>query len=509
MNIDTEILVKGSLCLVAIIVILWRHLRPGRLKPEQAGQALCLTAAVSAMAYFNFGGFHGAGAIHHWEQFHYFLGSKYFPELRYDGLYAASLAAEEHAGLGHGLQSHVRDLRTNEVVPIGHVESHLMVVKDRFTARRWRAFCADNTYFLRSNAYDYITKIRRDHGYNPTPTWTFAARLFSRWLPATSRSLTALAWIDPILLTVMLTFIFRSFGSRIGCLSLIIFGLGYPWRFDWVGGAFLRQDWLVAVGVAVCLLHRRRYGWAGALIAYATMVRVFPGAFLLAPAVVACKELVARQRPTWALRLAGGFALGVLTCGLAGCLTGAGPSAWPEFLANLEKHHGTWLTNNVGLKNVLLYDVATMRRDDVDWNLPEPWIVWQGKMNRLDAERKPWLIAASASFLAVLAAAGWRRGLADTAMLGVAATFAVVVLTCYYWVMLLFIPLGKGRWGPTVGWMTINLALFGLHRLTPPSFEMIYGLASWALAAFFLVWFGPDAWRSLRDVRAHVRSDAR
>ena len=75
---------------------------------------------------------------------------------------------------------------------------------------------------------------------------------------------------------------------------MIIFGLGYPWRFDWVGGAFLRQDWLAAVGVAVCLLKRKHFGLAGGLIAYATMVRVFPGGFLVGPTVVFLRHLVER-----------------------------------------------------------------------------------------------------------------------------------------------------------------------------------------------------------------------
>jgi hypothetical protein len=80
----------------------------------------------------------------------------------------------------------------------------------------------------------------------------------------------------------------------------------------------------------------------------------------------------------------------------------------------------------------------------------------------------------------------------------VAVAFAVVVLTCYYWVMLLLIPIGRGRWLPTAGWLAINLGLWGLHLATP-AFELIYGLMSWALLAFFLAWLGPDALRTARE----------
>lgn len=495
---DTEILVKGGLTLLALAVVLWRHLRPGKLREEQAGTLLWVMAVVAVLAWTNFGRFHGQSGIHHWEQFHYFLGSKYFPELRYDGLYVASLAAERELRPDARVQSHVRDLRTNEVVPTAQVRDHERQVRARFSDRRWAAFRADVDYFLRSNRYDYLTRIRHDHGYNPTPTWTFVARLFSRWPAASDTSLAALAWLDVLLMGWMFAMVFRTFGARVGCLALIVFGVGYPWRFDWVGGAFLRHDWIAAVGLAVCWLRRERPAAAGAAIAYATMVRVFPGGFLVGPAVVALRDLARRRPIGWAWRVAGGFGAGVAVCLIAGCLTGAGPAAWSQFTANLEKHEGTWLTNNVGLKNVLLYDLDTMQRRDVDWSLPEPWLRWQARMDRLQDDRRPWLLIASALMLAMVVAAAWRQRREEAAVLGIVVAFAAVVLTCYYWVMLLLLPTGRGRWGPTAGWLALNAGLYGLHLATP-SFEMIYGLMSWALLVFFLAWLAPDAWRTARE----------
>lgn len=501
MDVTTEILIKGGLSLVALVVVAWRHLRPGRLAPDRAGRLLVLMAVVAAAAWPNFGRFHGRAGIHHWEQFHYFLGSKYFPELRYDGLYVATLAAERELDLGRPVQSHVRDLRTNDVVPTAGLAEHAREVKARFAPARWRDFVADTRYFLTSNSPDYIARIRKDHGYNPTPTWTFTARIFSRFVRASDDSLALLAWIDPILLAAMFWLIFRTYGSRIGCLALIVFGLGYPWRFDWVGGAFLRQDWLAAAGVAICLMRRDRDLPAGLLLAYAVMVRVFPGAFLVGPAVVALRQLAQRRPPGWFARLAAGFAIGVALCLAAGSLTGAGPEAWPQFAHNLDKHHGTWLTNNVGLENLLLYDGATMRREDVRWSLPEPWLLWQEKMNRLADQRRPLLLGAGAALLLITSLAAWRLERDQAAVLGIVVAYAAALLTCYYWVMLLFIPLGRGRWLPTAGWLAINTGLFALHLATP-AFEMIYGAMSWALLVLFLAWLTPDALRTLRGARS-------
>jgi len=508
MQLTTELMVKGGLSLLAVFLVIWRHKRPGDLKPNQAGQLLGVMAVVAIAAYTNFGHFHGGAMVHHWEQFHYFIGSKYFPEVGYDGIYTASLAAERELDLGHRIQSHMRDLRTNEVVGVGALVNHMTEVRERFTDERWAVFKEDIRYFLKTNRYSYFTNIRRDHGYNPTPTWTFSAQLFSRWPAASDRTLTTLAWLDPILLGVMFFMIFRTFGTRVGCLALIIFGLGYPWRFDWVGGAFLRQDWLAAVGVAICLLKTRRFGLAGGLIAYAFMVRVFPGGFLVGPAVVFFRHLVDGKPTIWFRRLTLGFVIGVVLCLAAGSLTGAGPSAWTEFKWNLDKHHGTWLTNNVGLKNTLLYDRATMRREDVDFSLPEPWIRWQQKMTRLQDERGPVLLLATAMFLAVVAAASWRLEIHEAAVLGTAVAFAAVVLTCYYWVMLLLVPIGRGRWGPTAVWLGLNSAIYGLHLATHKSlsFEMLYGLFSWALGLYFLAWMAPDAWKTAREGWAWTRS---
>ena len=127
-------------------------------------------------------------------------------------------------------------------------------------------------------------------------------------------------------------------------------------------------------------------------------------------------------------------------------------------------------------------------------------IFWQEKMNRLEEQRRPAIYLVSGLFLAAVFLAARRRDLDQASVLGVAAIFAGVVLTCYYWVMLLLVPLGKGRWLPTAGWLTINIGLYGLHLLTP-SFEMIYGLFSWALAFFFLAWMAPDVVASIREMR--------
>ncbi len=125
-------------------------------------------------------------------------------------------------------------------------------------------------------------------------------------------------------------------------------------------------------------------------------------------------------------------------------------------------------------------------------------------MNRLESQRCPVLALATVLFLAAVVLAARRQALDQASVLGIVVVFAIVVLTCYYWVMLLLIPLGRGRWRPTAGWLSINTGLYVLHLMTP-AFEMIYGLMSWGLLIFFLAWIAPDVIDSLKEMRAKGR----
>jgi len=486
MNHDAEIWIKGTLCFLALLAFLWRTRRSCPVPEGKAGQLLVGAALAAVAAYYNFGIFHGRGYVHHWETFHYVLGSKYFPELGYDGLYAASVRAEIEGTGNQQLPANLRDLRTNEVVPTRTLEWQMGEVKRRFTPERWRAFVADNRHFLESNDPVYLARIRTDHGYNPTPAWTFVARLFDGWLPVGETTLGLWAAIDPLLLAVAFVLVFRTFGSLAGTLALVVFGLGYPWRFDWVGGAFLRQDWFAAVLVAVCMVKKERYATAGALLGYAVSVRLFPAAFFFGPAVLAVRAVVKKEDMAWLRRLALGAALSIALGLAAGSLTGRGTSAWADFGRNFQKHRAAWLTNNVGLKNTLLYGPETFERRLVDFALPEPWTRWQRKMDEMEAGRKPLLALAALVFLGMVAVAAWRADRTEAVLLGIPAVFAAGVLTCYYWVMLAAVPIARRSW-LVAGTLALSIGLFALDLVTP-SFELIYGAMSWLLVLLFVAW---------------------
>src|SRR5690606_35328004 len=118
--------------------------------------ALCALVAVSA--FYNLGRpqFYDVGAarptlLHHHDLRVYQPVAKYFRELRYDGVYLASVAAlEELEGPGAldrraGLE--FRDLRTHELVRVADLREDIASVKARFSPERWAAFVTDMRYF--------------------------------------------------------------------------------------------------------------------------------------------------------------------------------------------------------------------------------------------------------------------------------------------------------------------------------------------------------------------------
>jgi len=503
-----EIAIKMALSILSVVVISWGIMASRRERScRPAYISLIVLAGFSAATYYNFGKFHGRAFIHHWEFFHYYLNSKYFPELGYDGLYSASLKAQTETDPIYPRQATARDLRNNKKVFVGALRGHQDEVRERFSQSRWEQFSKDNSFFLRWNRPRYLELVRSDHGFNATPTWSFTARLFDGWLPATLRTLDLLACLDISLLAVMFVVIFRTYGSKVGAVSLIIFGLNYASRYYWIGGALLRQDWLAASVVGVCMLRSNRHALAGALFGYATMVRVFPVIFLLGPLVLVIKSLITERRiPNWAWRLGLAYVLALVICLAAGSLAGRGASAWTEYAGRLAAHHETWLTNNVGLQNVLLYGPETFFRRTVDWSLPEPWTHWQAKMNKMKYDRRHPLALAIILYVGMIAAAAWRASVDEAAALGMGAIYAFLLLTCYYWAMLLMLPFKRGSQAALIAFLGFNV-FWCLVHFCHTSSELRYGLLSWGLGLLFIIWALPDAIRTLRHSGAEPQSE--
>ncbi len=484
---------------VLVLVLVAAALRIAATRRNRLALVFYALAAFAALAtYYNFGAFHRNGLVHEHELFHYYLGAKYFPELGYDGLYLASLAVDAQERPGTRVQPFVRNLRTNELEPTQGIGPRVLGVRARFSEARWEAFVEDHQAFRNRSNDAVIRAMRRDHGYNPTPAWTFVAQRFTSVLPTAPWSLSLIASLDFLLLGLAFVALGRTFGLPILCLSIAVLGLGYGWRFHYIGGAFLRLDWLAAVVGAVCLLERRRFAWAGVLFGYAAAVRGFPALLMLGPGVLALRALVRGQDVRWAFAMAGGFVVIVGLAVAAGTTTGRGPGAWREFAENIAGHRQLTPPNRVGFDNVLLNTPELVAAVATTGSpvLP-PWK--KVDVERIREERLPVAVGAKLALLALLAVALWRaRSHAEAAVLSLTALFAAVPLGSYYWAVLLLVPI-RGGPAAVLALLTLSTAMKGA-QLAFDSETTRYALKSLGLAAFFTLWTAaattgrPAAW---------------
>src|SRR5262245_14188243 len=284
-TLKAAVAVAGTLLLGVVARERSRDRAPGR----AADALLALLAALAAAGWWNLGSFHHPGFGHPSETYHYLVGAKYFPELGYANLYRCTAIADAESGRrAEARARHARDLDTNLLVPAAELLRDPERCKGRFSPARWRAFRRDVAFFREHLPPERWAATQVDHGYNATPAWGLLGALLARTGRATGPRVLALELLDPVLLAASGAAIAWAFGWRTLCVALLYWGTNYPAHYGWVGGAFLRQLDLAALLVGICCLRRTRFASGGALLALASLVRVFPA---LALAGVALKAL--------------------------------------------------------------------------------------------------------------------------------------------------------------------------------------------------------------------------
>lgn len=340
------------------LLLLGRHLGVGGLRrPRRFLVLLGVAAAFAVSVYTNFFSFHGARTfVHLHDVAHYYLGSKYYAEAGYSDLYVAMLRAEAETYDDHFKTLTARDLETYDEVDIVTLLRRSDPVKAAFTPERWADFKKDVAYF-RDALGDHYAAVLGDHGFNPTPVWALIGGALSRRVPAGSgRGILALALLDVVLLAGVFAAIGRTFGARTLLLSLLYFCVIFGTNFGWTGGAFLRHAWFFALVVGICCLAKKRDAAAGALVAVAAMLRIFPVFFAL-PVALKGASLALRRRalPRRQLLFLGSFAATAAVLFLATGLLPRGFRHWGEFRAQMELHVANISPNVVGLTDALAY----------------------------------------------------------------------------------------------------------------------------------------------------------
>jgi len=365
-GIREDFLLKHVLATVALALLAWTLVasRRGEAPATRRGRriALAALAAAAALAWPNFLNFHFMYRYKIHDFYHYYLGAKYAPELRYDGLYACTTVADAEDGLAALAGARpMRDLATGRIVSSAAVLASPERCLDRFSPARWEQFRRDVRWFRERHPTPELWNARLlDHGFNASPAWLVAGAALANLVPATDAGITALFCLDFLLLGAGAAAILAVFGLEAAVAAVTFFCLNGIAVFQFTGGSFLRYDWLFWSILGICGLRTGRERLAGFSLACAALLRVFPAVLAGGVAAKALVE-VARARGARPLRayrnlLAG--ALLALAVVLPPSLLAAGrPGAWGEFLANGRKHYaalsGTAGANTLGLDYVL------------------------------------------------------------------------------------------------------------------------------------------------------------
>jgi hypothetical protein len=189
--------------------------------------------------------------------------------------------------------------------------------------------------------------------------------------------------------------------------------------------------------VGICFLRKRKHFLGGAALTYGTLLRVFPGFVVAALVLKALAGMVRERRifltPQHVRFAAGCIATLALTIPLSGWAMN-GLDAWGEFAQNSKKHLATALTNNMGLKTVMGYDLPTRAINMRNDKLEDPFREWKDAKEHLYKTRAPFMYALIFLYCLMLARAGDREE--DDWVVACLGTGLIVMsaeLTCYYY----------------------------------------------------------------------------
>lgn len=392
-----------------------------------------------------------APSPHMHELFHYFLGTKYFAEVGYEGLYRAAVLADyEDTPDDFRPELPMRDLATDRIVARGEVLAQAEGIRAPFAPERWAEFKRDVAVFRRATPEVWRSRGPViDHGYNGTPLVTaILGGLAAQPFLDTTTYLSLVSLLDPYWLALAAAAVAGLEGAALG-LAFLFFAFANPLNeYGFTGGSYFRYDYLLALTAALLALRRGWSASSGVLLAMAAGLRLFPAALY---ACLLLRDLAGpgwRERLRAAKRLHVGFALGLLAilAVTSRVPTPDGRGAWRACAANMRKHTSAPASNLVSLSTLFGYAPYKDRlvyRAGPHGLTPavDESFDWIGETRRVLAERR-WYHAASTFALVSIALASLRGlGAAEALFPALLVMFAIAPVTHYYWALLALVPL--------------------------------------------------------------------
>lgn len=456
--------------------------------------ALVVIALLASVNYF-YGTRNNGIYVHRWDAFHTVIGVKYFEELGYDDLYKCSYAIDREGPHHFRAVREIRDLRTNNMVDRDeHIAGH--DCNERFSPERLAQFRHDLDEFGTWSSKSQWKILMKDKGFNGTPFYATVCKLLVTPIDVNLESLKRLAVIDPILMAIAFGVVAWAFGARTAALLAILFCVFFPNRFVHMGGSILRFDYVATLLIGFSALKKDRWGLAGVMFAWATMVRVFPAIFAVGVGIKIASDMLVggklrilpehKQFFMWF----GGTLAVLFLISLVGLHGGF--ENWRMWAEDMRVHNARSASYRIGFKHLFMLDGELT---STDYNVKQANLV----------ARAPYYYAATALLLAPLLLAVRRLDTVSfAAMFGVFAFFLLAIATRYYWgvVALMFLvdrDLLTNRFMLMLGALLFAAAgfdffYFELNDSDPLMYNIIIGIELTAMIALCGSWllFNPS-----------------
>lgn len=441
-------IVRAAVAAIAAATIVREAFAPGRYLAHRAAVYACLgfSALVAVLAFYNLGrpqfwdGQHQTlTPVHLLDLRQYYGTAKYFDELGYRGMYLADMAAyvEDIPGatLDNLRDTPMRDLTTHRMTTIGAERENIEAIKQRFTPERWQEYKVDARYFREVMGQQDYLRYMFDFGGNATPVWISIAHFLFSAFQANTTAFLITGLLDPLLFLITFAAIGRCFGYRTMCVVMVVFGANdfIMYGSNW-GGATLRHDWLMYIGLGACALQRKRHALGGFFLALSTLIRAFPAITLVTasfPAIWWVIDLyraerrwpsvsVLRQAQRPLLRVLVSAAITALVLVTATSLRWSLP-AWGDWLSKVSRLSADPHGNSIALRGLIAG--------------------WQAGHNQLLLARWPLYVAAIAFYVALVFLTSRHKPLARASILGLLLVPVVFYAANYYIHIVCLLPL--------------------------------------------------------------------
>jgi hypothetical protein len=382
--------------------------------------ALVVIALCASINYF-YGTRNNGVYVHRWDAFHTVIGVKYHAELGYFDLYKCAYAIDRAGPHHFRAVKKIRDLRTRKFVDRDeHIEGN--DCEQRFTPERLEAFKHDLAEFGTWSSKSQWKILMKDKGFNGTPFYATVCKLLVNPMEVNLDSLKRLAKIDPFLMMIAFGVVGWAFGVRQAAITAIFFCVFFPNRFVHMGGSILRFDYVATLLIGFSALKKDKWGLAGAMFAWATMVRVFPAIFAVAVVLKIASDVFVTQKirdEHWRFV---GFYGGTLALCFMISLIGmdGGFENWRTWYQNMKIHNSTSAAFRVGFKHLFMLD-GTMTGTN-----------YGQKQANLNAHSGYYWTAVGCLLAPVLLAVRRLDTVSFTAIFGVLGFFLLAVATRYY-----------------------------------------------------------------------------